>query len=341
MKKIFSIILCVIFALGLISTGCGSAWSTADVTIGEYMGIEIQIDHENLVTDVMVEDAMLEEYMTNARLIEIIDRAAAEGDIVNIDYTLTVNGEEAGESREGFEFELGSGSFIPGAEEKLIGMEPLETQSINVTFSGDYGNVLLAGQEAVMEVTLNFLKEKPVSMTDNMVKEISDIYDTVEAYSDNKKQEMEIYIMKEEVWRTVLGISEATNLPESQLEYYSGLYHKSIEERAEAAGRGFEEYIAFSFFSNIEEFDDAMESFESAKRKYARDAVFEHAVAEFIARENNITVKKDEYEQSVEEFAEIRGLSEREIEKRYAKVISDALLRDLVLDFLFENAKIT
>lgn len=130
------------------------------VTLGEYKGVAYTPQEESTVTDEEVQEEIENLRETYATTTQVTDRAAASGDTVNIDYTGKIDGEEFdGGSSSAYDLTLGSGTFIPGFEDQLVGVTPGATVDVNVTFPEEYSNNPdLAGKAAVFTVTMNYIQ---------------------------------------------------------------------------------------------------------------------------------------------------------------------------------------
>ena len=162
-----------------------------DVKLGEYKGFKIKKDKVK-ITDDDVKKELERIQEINARLISIEDRPVKDKDIVNIDFEGFVDGEPIeGGSAKGYSIVIGSGSFIPGFEEQLIGVEKGSTKEIKVTFPEDYGNESLKGKEAVFNVTVNEIKEKELpDINDEFAQDVSE-FDTLEEYKADIRKKLE------------------------------------------------------------------------------------------------------------------------------------------------------
>ncbi len=162
-----------------------------EVKIEAYTGMKLKGYAYN-VKDADV-DAEIEKVLErNARKVTVEGRAAEKGDVANIDFVGTVDGVkfEGGEAQ-GFDLTLGSGQFIPGFEDQVIGMNVGEKKDVNVTFPEDYQAADLKGKAAVFAVTLNSLsaKEKP-ELTDAFIKDATGS-ETIEAYKEKTKERLQ------------------------------------------------------------------------------------------------------------------------------------------------------
>ena len=164
-----------------------TVYTKPDVTVEGYLGIEV----EKKVVPVTDEDVNAEIERVrerNARTIEVTDRAAENGDTVTIDYEGKVDGVAFdGGKADGHDLKLGSGQFIPGFEEQIVGKKIGESFDVNVTFPDEYHAKELAGKAAVFAVTLHAIKATELAVLDDeFAKDVSE-FDTLEAYKADIK----------------------------------------------------------------------------------------------------------------------------------------------------------
>jgi trigger factor len=178
------------FSLGLTDEGLIDGVDvTKYITVADYKNIDIPAD-EVAATDEEVDEDINSTLEDNQYVSDDSSLEAAEGDVVNIDYVGTVDGEEFdGGSNEDYDLEIGSGTFIEGFEDQLIGAHPGDVVTVEVTFPDDYSTEELAGQDAVFTVTVNGIKVTP-ELTDEFVAENIDIEgvttaDEYRAYVEN------------------------------------------------------------------------------------------------------------------------------------------------------------
>ncbi|MDR2505862.1 MAG: trigger factor [Oscillospiraceae bacterium] len=162
-----------------------------EVTLGDYMTIDVARPSD-FVDDDAVEQEIQRKREQGARILEVEDRPAKEDDVVNIDYAGTVDGEAFdGGAADDQELTLGSGQFIPGFEDQVIGMSAGEEKDINVTFPEAYGNDELNGKDAVFHVKLNSISEKELpELDDEFAKDVSE-FDTLEEYRASVRKDLE------------------------------------------------------------------------------------------------------------------------------------------------------
>jgi trigger factor len=157
------------------------------IKLGQYKGVKVTVD-QLTVTDDNVNTAIQDDLKANATTEEVTDRKDVQnGDIVNIDYEGLKDGKAFdGGTSTGYDLTIGSGKFIPGFEDKLIGAKVGEKVSIDLTFPADYQQADLAGQAVVFNVTVNSIKKQVIpELTEEYVKSKTS-YDTIDAYKEGK-----------------------------------------------------------------------------------------------------------------------------------------------------------
>ena len=168
-----------------------TVYTKPDVAIEGYLGIEVTKTVKP-VTDEDVNAEIEKVRERNARTIEVTDRAATDGDTVTIDYKGTVDGVAfEGGAAEGYNLKLGSGQFIPGFEEQIVGKSIGEEFDVNVKFPEEYHASDLAGKDAVFAVKLHAIKATELAeLDDEFAKDVSE-FDTLEAYKADIKAKQE------------------------------------------------------------------------------------------------------------------------------------------------------
>ena len=161
-----------------------------EVTLGDYKGIEVPKTRVTVKKD-EIEEELKKVQEQNAREITIEDRAVKDGDILTIDYSGSVDGVKfEGGTAEDQTLVIGSGAFIPGFEEQLVGKNLNETADINVTFPEEYHAPDLAGKDAVFTVTVKAIKEKELpELDDEFAAEVSE-FETLEDYKADIKEKV-------------------------------------------------------------------------------------------------------------------------------------------------------
>lgn len=320
-------IIAVIFLILIFTVaGCSQPYDfdlNEYLTLGSYSGIEVSLSERETELEEKIK-ALLEE---NSAENEITDRPVKKGDIANIDYTGTLNGEAfAGGSSTNYNLEIGSGSFIDGFEDGIIGKEIGDVFDVKTVFPEDYAyNESLAGQEVNFNIKINSIKEKIIpELTDDFIKEYTD-YETIEEYKTETRE-----ILKENyIWNKVLENSAVKSYPKKYVEKY---YNNMIDNYSSYAiqyGYTLEQFLSQSTGQTIEDF--LKEAAEYAKSQVKQE-MFMYA----IARAENISIGDDEYKEKSTEFAEKFGFaSVPEMEKAYTKeTVRTNMLMEKVIDFV-------
>ena len=194
-----------------------------EVVLGEYKGVELQ-DKEFAVNDEAVAEEVESIRASHAQIDVVEDGEVQQGDTVDIDFRGTVQGEEfEGGEAENYQLEIGSGMFIAGFEEQLVGLKPGEERDITVTFPEDYHVKSLAGQEAQFAVKLHDIKRKSLrELDDEFVQEISE-FETVDAFLEDLKKQLETRkteehkrFLEEEAVKAIERIAHLTAEEQSQ-----------------------------------------------------------------------------------------------------------------------------
>lgn len=208
MKKLTMLCLCGLAAVSMV-TGCSNSSTDGKENLGtvelaEYQGVKVNIPVPQ-VTEDEVESRVNQALTANPKETEV-DRAAETGDVVNIDYVGTQDGVEfANGKAEDTDLILGSGRFIEGFEDGLIGAKAGDKRELNLTFPEDYDEAALAGKSVVFQVTVNAVKSRETSeLNDEFVQRISD-YETVDEYRDSIRQDL----MREKMQSFDLAVQQA------------------------------------------------------------------------------------------------------------------------------------
>lgn len=336
MRKLKLFCLCGLTA-AVLMTGCaGSTDSNVNLgsaTVSEYRGVKINVAAPE-VTDDEVDQKIQTNLNQNPNEVEV-DRAAAEGDIVNIDYKGTKDGEAFdGGTAEGQDLTLGSGSMIDGFEDGLIGTKKGETKTLDLTFPEDYREESLAGQAVQFEVTVNSVKEKQDAVLDDAFVQRTSDYQTVDEYKAGiradllaQKQKTADQEMEQDVLQDVIdnsefkfsrnGLSVRYNQMLKQYTNQAKMYGMTLSQMAQANGMdeaGFKEYI----YSSVK---------EAAKQ--------EIVVKDIAAKEglDNIT------DEDTKAFAQANGMTKDTLVSLYGEdTVKEQVLQDKVLRFLASNA---
>lgn len=348
-KKIIAMAVCCVFAaLGL--TSCGSSMSYDDYDMSEYLKVgeykELKTaPYAVSVVDTEV-DAQILKNLDAAAEDKTLDKNAAvvKGDTVNIDYVGKLNGKKfEGGSAEGYDLVIGSGTFIDGFEDGLIGKKNGETTDLNVTFPEDYQSKELKGKAVVFTVKINSITRKIVpELNDDFVQKNSE-YKTVDEYTKavekqlyNQKEAEAINKQKTDLWSKALDNTEVLKYPDRELDHYIKYNSDKMDETAKAYGITREEVLAQFDFSDEDEF--AVVNEDSSKLRVKQELLIK-----YIADKEKLTYTDAEREALVQDFNN-QGYDAEAIEAQTGRTLEDyvhiELLYQKVLDFLLDNAKI-
>ena len=303
------------------------------VDLGEYKGLEVskaQID----VDDDTLENVLASELAGQAYQQEVTDRPAKEGDTVNIDYKGTKDGVAfEGGTAQGYDLTLGSGRFIDGFEDGLIGAETGETLKLDLTFPDPYkSNPDLAGQPVVFEVTVNKITETITpELTDEYAAANSD-YATAEEYREGLREVMREQNKKNAVVDALTAQAKFQDPPENLTAYYQ---YDMIQQTSYQAAA----YYGLSFEQFLEASEMTQEQYLEANADQIEENVRRDILMEAIIALEKLELTDQEFDEGVAEVAESYGRTEEDV----ISIIGEAVLRENFLwnkavDLLAENA---
>lgn len=307
------------------------------VLLGEYVGIEYT-PMDTTVTDEDVEATIQNVLAMNASYVEV-NRAAADGDMVNIDYEGKKDGVPFdGGTAEGSDLLLGSGSFIDGFEDGLIGAKKGDSVTLNLTFPEDYPSEELAGQEVTFDVTVNAVKEEQEAvLNDDFVKslELESGASTVEAYRkgirDSLKENNESIArmqMENDILEAVIANCEFSDI-DARIEKEYNEQWEQLNNQAAMYGMDMEFYATMNGMSSVEEFQEAY-------KEQVGNSIKVELVMDAIAEKENLTVSEEDYTALAEEFGveDVNVL----VENYGQEMVDLAALQTKVMNFLTSNA---
>lgn len=341
-KRILAAVLSVLMAASL--TGCSGELSNDYITITKYEGLEVAQVEKTEVSDETVESTISSKLYAATTVEEVKDRAAEDGDTVNIDYVGTVDGAAFdGGTAEAQNLVLGSGQYIgangehKGFEEQVVGHMPGEDFDITVQFPDEYkNNPDMAKKVAVFHITLNYISvSNTPELTDEWVKENSKESETVEEYkAEVKKQlEEESYqsALQDEVMEAFMDSVEVKELPEEdvneQLDSING-YYKSL---ATAYGMEFDAFLT-TYMGMTEE------SYNEKAQEAAELAIKRRLACELLAEKKRLTPTDEEYEKGIAEYAEQSGTDADTLKAQVGEdVLKRTVLQDKVAEYLADK----
>lgn len=325
--------------------GCGNSDKASNsakkyVTLGEYKNLDVDLT-VSTITDEAVEEEIQSTLEQNAENQEVTDRTTVqEGDIVNINMTATVDGEDFDDANlEDSDYTLGDNEYGEDFDKAFIGKNKGDTFDLTVTLPSDYSDDTYAGKEAAFNITINKIEKSVVpELNDEFVQSVSDDCKTVDEYRKYVKEDLQKTAdddnessAKEDLM--ALAVENAT-IKGSSDDTYNLYYNQLVNDYTSYAqqwGMTFDNFI--SQFMGMDE-----ESFKD----FVLDQVYDIQVAMAIADKEKLTVSDKEYKTLLKQYAEDYGWdSTDELEKAYSKeYLKNNMTRDKVLDFLFENANV-
>ena len=313
-----------------------------EVAIGAYKGIKIEkFDYNLNDDDIQTEVNRLLE--RNAVEVNVDGRPCQNGDITVIDYSGSVDGVKfAGGTAEKQNLTLGSGMFIPGFEDQVVGMNVGDTKDINVKFPDDYGAEDLKGKDAVFTVTLHEIKEKKTpELTDEFVKE-KEGFDTVDAYKASVKERLEKANaqraereVEDNLIKAITDSSEV-EIPDSLIDREVDNMIQQTSYRLMYQGLKFEDYLKYT--------GQTEEDYRAGCRDSAKEHVKTQLVIDKILTEEKIVATEEDIMAKIEEQANSVGKSVEEYAKsvtdKQRSYIENGVIIDKLFKFLKENNEI-
>ncbi|MDY3249621.1 MAG: trigger factor [Candidatus Choladocola sp.] len=292
-----------------------------EVTLGEYKGLEVE-KSEVAVSEEEVDREVDKERENNSRMIDIDDRAVENGDMIKLDFEGFVDGEAfEGGKGEDYPLTIGSGSFIPGFEEQLIGAKIGEETEVNVTFPENYQAEALQGKPAVFKCKVNEIKVKELPEADDeFAKDVSE-FDTLAEYRDDiraKLLERKTQDAKRQKENRAVdkAVANATmEIPDAMINEQVRRMADDFTRRIESQGISMEQYMQFTGMTP----DKVLDQMKPEALKRIQNSL----VLEAIAKAENIEISDEkveeelakmaeQYKMEVEKLKEIMGDYERE-----------------------------
>ncbi|MBE7056683.1 MAG: trigger factor [Ruminococcaceae bacterium] len=353
-KRILALLLCLI--LLVTASACNGKDGKADYNyydydlspyfeLGDYKNLKITL-YSTVATAEEI-DKYCNNYIENTVFTEAVDKAAEKKDTVNINFAGTIDGVAfEGGTASNQEFVLGSGGYIEGFEDGIVGMKAGEVKDINVTFPEDYGTESLNGKAAVFKITMNAVKkEVKGELSDAFLTSHKAEYPTVADLKAAAKTEIEKQKMqyesaqnKDSIISTILETSELKDYPEEEIK-------RNFDSVKESFESTYTQYTSYGMFSGsmvdfINEYTDMnVKTVDEFYNKYAEDQVRIELVLAAVAKAENITVSAGEIKELSSSYKDYSYESEDEF-------IEDAggveyfewyLLYNKTIDWLVDN----
>ena len=311
-----------------------------EVTLGMYKGVEVE-KTDVAVTDEEVDAAIDRERENNARTISVEDRAVRDGDMTIIDYEGFVDGESfEGGKDEDYPLTIGSGTFIPGFEEQLIGAELDKEVEVNVTFPEDDQASELAGKPAVFKCIVKEIREKELpELDDEFASEVSE-FDTLAEYREDVKKnlterkEAEAKAAKEEKVVEAIIADAKMDIPEAMLATQQRSMADDFAQRIRMQGITIDQYFQFTGLTR--------EAFLEQLKPQAEERIKSRLVLEAVAKAENLEASDEEYTAEIKKMAEAYQMDEDKITEMIGEFEQKSIKEDIcirkALDLAVESA---
>lgn len=312
-----------------------------EVTLGDYKGVEVEkvnaeVSDEDLANELKKQQEM------NGRLVNVEDRAVEDGDTAIIDFEGFVDGVAFdGGKGENHNLVIGSGSFIPGFEEQLIGKNIGDDVDVNVTFPEPYQSAELAGKDAVFKVAVKGIKVKELpELDDEFAKDTSE-FDTLEELKSDIKTKMEESAKSQSEAATRDRVIDAVvanmtaEIPDQMVEAEIDGMLQDFEYQLRYQGLDLEKYLQFT--------GSTMQAMRETMQDDALVRVRTSLTLETISKQENIEVTDEDLEKEFERLAEMQGQSVEDVKKMFGtqtEYMKASIETRKTVDFLVENAKL-
>lgn len=312
-----------------------------EVVLGEYKGLEIpKFDAE--VTDEDVEKALADEQKKNARQIEVTDRPVEDGDTVTLDYAGTIDGVAFdGGTAEDAPLKIGSGTFIPGFEEQLVGVSIGEDKDVVVTFPENYNAKELAGKEAVFACKIKKIqKEELPELDDEFAQDVSE-FDTLDEYKEDlrknllKRKEDQAKTSRENAAVEKLVAATEIDIPDAMKNYEAENMFEEYAQQLQSQGIPVDMYLKYQGL-------DA-DKFKETLIPQADTRIRTRLVLEAVVEAEKIEISDEEFDAELARLAEQYKMEKEEIGKFIGDFEKEQMKKDLAVQkaitLLVENAK--
>ncbi len=312
-----------------------------EVKLGKYKGVQVdQMDTE--VTDEEIDQEINKERENNARNITVDNRPVKDGDITTLDFEGFVDGEPfEGGKGEDYPLTIGSGAFIPGFEEQLVGAEIGKEVEVKVTFPEDYQAENLQGKEAVFKCTIKEIKEKELpELDDEFASEVSE-FETMAEYRESvkksltEKKEKDAKNAKEEAAIQAVVEDSEMEIPEPMLESQQKQMVDEFAQRITMQGLSMEQYFQFTG-TNYQKMVEQV-------KPQALERIKSRLVLEAVVKAENIEVTEEDYEKELETMAEVYQMEIAKVKDLMGEREKKNIMQDLAVrkaaEFITDNAE--
>lgn len=303
-----------------------------EVTLGEYKGLEVP-KSETEVTDEEIESELKKEQEKNSRTITVEDRGAENGDIATIDFEGFVDG-TAFEDGKGTDYPLtlGSGSFIPGFEDQLVGAKAGDHVEVNVTFPEEYQSKDLAGKAAVFQCDVKKVETKELpELDDDFAQDVSE-FDTLAEYKEDikknlsERKEKEARTAKENAAVDKAIENAQMEIPDAMIETQISQMLDDFSRRMQAQGLTMEQYMQFTGLT--------ADKMREEMKPQALKRIQTRLVLEKIAETENIQPSEEEVNEEISKMAEMYKMEADKLKE----LLGDRELEQMKKDMAVQKA---
>ena len=304
------------------------------VTLGEYKNIEVD-PFTVTVTDEEIDEQINRERESNARMVDVDDRPVANGDLIKLDYEGTISGEPfEGGKGEDYPLTIGSGSFIPGFEEQLIGAKIGEDRDVVVTFPEDYHAEELRGKVAVFACKVNSIQMKELpELDDDFAQDVSE-FDTLAEYRESirksitERKENEAKRAKESAVVEKIIENAQMDIPEAMIKDQIERLKENFERQVTSQFQG----ISMEQYMQLTGMD--AQKLEEQMRPEALKRIQNSLVLEAVADAENIEISDERLDEEIQKMADSYGMEKEKL----LTVLSDAEKEQMKADLRIQAA---
>lgn len=299
------------------------------VTLGDYMGVEVEKTPVE-VTDEEIQKEIDKERENNSRMIDVDDRAVENGDIIKLDFEGFVDGVAFdGGKGENYSLTIGSGSFIPGFEDQLVGVKIGEDAEVKVTFPEDYQAAELAGKAAVFKCKVNEIKVKELpEADDDFAKDVSE-FDTMDEYKEDirknltEKKAAEAKTAKQNKVVAKIVENAEMDIPSAMVDEQVRQMADDFARRIQSQGLTIEQYFQFTGMT-------AEKLFEQM-RPEAEKRIQNSLVLEAIAKAENIEISDEKMDEEIAKMAEMYKMEADKLKELMGDSEKNQMKNDLAI----------
>ena len=317
-----------------------------EVKLGKYKGVEIEKLEAPKVSEEDIEKELKRQQDANAKIVDVTDRPVQNGDMIKLDFAGTVDGEAfEGGKAENYDLTIGSGSFSPGFEDQLVGMNIGEEKDVNVTFPEDYGQKDLAGKAAVFACKVNAIKEKKLpELNDEFADEVSE-FSTLDEYKKDIEKNLlvraeEQYKQTKENAAVAAAVADADiEIPDAMLETQAESLVNEFAQNLQMQGMNIDMYLQYTGLQK----DQLVEQF----KPQAKTRIQNSLVLEAVAKAENIEASDEDLAAEYEKMAAQYNMPVDNIKKVFgeSEQYKDDMKKDIALrkaaELIAANAKET